>query len=163
MERKPGIGKMFAAALFNALGKGVEGYGEGQKSYREYALKQLQEERAAKPTLQKDMEYLLGKDEIDKLTPEQKYAKGLEISRAGRPEVTPYNRAPTGNEELAGALARIDAAQKAGGTGSASDIGIVNARKVPIPEPPARPVPTTPAGFGSLGGTKIKKGKALRY
>lgn len=37
----PSAGKLFGAALLNALGKGVKGYGEGRTSYRDYALKAL--------------------------------------------------------------------------------------------------------------------------
>lgn len=51
--------KLFGAALLNALGKGVEGYGQGTKDYRDYALEQLtkkiQAERA-RPSIQRDVE-----------------------------------------------------------------------------------------------------------
>jgi hypothetical protein len=37
--------RMFAAALLNSLGKGVEGYGEGMTKEREFALKKLTQEQ----------------------------------------------------------------------------------------------------------------------
>lgn len=53
----PSAAKIFGAALLNALGKGVEGYGQGTKDYRDYALKKLIEEREAKPSMQRNVEY----------------------------------------------------------------------------------------------------------
>lgn len=53
------VAKLFGAAILNALGKGVEGYGTGQKEYREYALKELTEKRAAekaRPSLERNVE-----------------------------------------------------------------------------------------------------------
>lgn len=52
------VGKLFGAAILNALGKGVEGYGTGAKEYREYALKELTEKQKSTPSIAKEVKWL---------------------------------------------------------------------------------------------------------
>lgn len=67
----PSAAKIFGAALLNALGKGVEGYGQGAKDYRNYALDQLTKNLAiekARPSLARNVEAYMA------MTPEQQAA-----------------------------------------------------------------------------------------
>lgn len=72
-------GRLFGAALLNALGKGAEGAAKGYEDARNYALKKATAEAELVPEIAKDMAWLQKHPELKEET--------LEYKRAGRPEV----------------------------------------------------------------------------
>lgn len=101
----PSTAKLFGAAILNALGKGVEGYGAGYerekktqadraKLYREFALKEAGTPEAIKTwNVVKDM-------------PESEYNKFIATERAKK-EMLGYAPMPTGKIQTGGRLRQL--------------------------------------------------------